>query len=206
MEYFKYQQTGACGRVWSLFAKLSEISEEEKLKKSASEIEYAHTLEIVNSALNGSLSLDEYNIRNFNLSGYEYKCAENDRNGEIKNTEKLLYIVDNFGDTKDDKVGFGDISERKLEVVEEAFEILENSESFKRDIMLLCNVRKKYIRERGVDLTCILLNSLRGIPEAKAQLMGIISEKGNSQVKELVVSLCENSGGYLISRLECTLQ
>ena len=54
MEYFKYQQEGDCGRVWSLFSSLSSEMESPGVKKNGKGypmyVTYAHPLEIVKPA------------------------------------------------------------------------------------------------------------------------------------------------------------
>lgn len=203
MRYFDYQYQGTLGRVWSLFSGLQGISEEEKLGKSKYSCAYTHTLDIVNAALNGSLSTSNESLETFNLQAYEYKCEENDKINKIKQVEKVLYIVDNVGDDED-TVGFGDISERKLKSREDAFELLECDASFEANLAKLYNIRRDYIKERGIDLVSILEASLKGIPDAVTEIAALVSE--NSKLKELIVSLCEESrDGALIQRLEMAL-
>lgn len=203
MNYFDYQSSGTLGRVWSLFAGLERISEEEKLGKTRRSCAYSHTLEIVNAAMNGSLSTDDDSIDAFNLEAYEFKCAENDKINKIKQTDKLLYIVDSVGEDEEN-VGFGDISDRKLKSVEESFEVLEGLASFESNLLKLYNIRSEYIKDRGIDVVSILSSSLKGIPDAVSQIKELLCE--NSGLRELVVSLCEDGGdGALMSRLEAVL-
>lgn len=203
MNYFDYQSSDTLGRVWSLFAGLDRISEEEKLGKTRRSCAYSHTLEIVNAAMSGSLSTDDESIDAFNLEAYEFKCAENDKINKVKQAEKILYIVDNVGEDEEN-VGFGDISDRKLKSVEESFELLEEMASFESNLLKLYNIRSEYIRERGIDVVSILSSSLKGIPDAVTQIRELISE--NSGLEELVVSLCQDGGdGALMSRLETVL-
>ena len=216
MEYFKYQQEGVCGRVWSLFSSLSNEMEYSEVKKNGKgypmNVSYAHSLEIVNAALRGSIALDDESLEEFDLRSYERKCAENDGISQIKNTEKFLYIVDT--DNLDEResatsgAGFGDVTvrqEKRLQVIDEAFDIFESSESFRDDLKLLCNIRKDYITTQGVDIIQVLLSSLKGIPDAVEELTSLINKKENSSLKELVVSLCENGTGLLIPNLEFVL-
>lgn len=203
MNYFDYQTYGTLGRVWSLFSELGQLSEEESLGRTRRSCVYSHTLEIVNAALNGSLSTDSENLDAFDLAAYEFRCAQNDKINKIKGTEKVLNIVDSVGDDEE-SVGFGDISDRKLRSVEESFEILEGMESFEANLMALYNIRDKYIRDKGIDVVGILASSLKGIPEAVSQIKTLVAE--NSRLRELIVSLCEDGGdGALMSRLETAL-
>ena len=77
MEYFKYQQEGVCGRVWSLFSSLSGEMESPGVKKNGKgypmNVSYAHSLEIVNAALRGSIALDDESLEEFDLRSYERK-------------------------------------------------------------------------------------------------------------------------------------
>jgi hypothetical protein len=200
MNYFKYQKSGSTGRVWSLFSELGELSEEEILGKGKGNLQYAHTLEIVRAGLNNALKTDDESLQRFNLSAYEYTCAQNDKNNKRKAVEKLLYIVDNFGE-EDSSVGFGDVSERKLKSIEDSFELIESITSFESNIAELCNIRKEYISVRGIDLVNLIKNSLKGIPEAVKELKSVI--KDDSPLKELIANLCEEGAdGVLLERLE----
>lgn len=204
MNYFSYQPKGVTGRVWGLFASLANVSEEEKLGKDNSNFAgYAHTLEIVNAALNGTLATDLDSIDNFNLKAYEYICNQNDEIGRSKDVEKMLFIVDSI-DEETEKVGYGDISERKLKTVDTAFDEVMDLDSFETNLNKLYNIRKTYITTKGIDLVSILYNSLKGIPEAMSAFREVISE--NLDLKELITSLCEDgSGGILMERLELAL-
>lgn len=207
MNYFSYQQNGICGRVWSLFAGLRDVSEEEKLQKSSHNISYAHSLEIVGAALRGSLATDDESLSVFDLRAYECKCAENDKIGKIQKAEKELFIVDTSNSDGDEKVGFGDVTERekRLQCVDKAFDELESMESLHEDIKLLCNIRQDYIVEHGIDLIHVMVNSLKGIPDAIEELKGILASEKNSQLSSLIVSLCENGSGSLMTQLEFVL-
>ena len=207
MNYFSYQQNGICGRVWSLFAGLKDVSEEEKLQKANHNVSYAHSLEIVGAALRGSLATDDESLSVFDLRAYECKCAENDKIGKIQKAEKELFIVDTSNSDSEEKVGFGDVTERekRLQCIDKAFDQLESMESLNEDIKRLCNIRQDYIVEHGVDLVGGRINSLKGIPDAVAELKTILASEKNSQLSSLIVSLCENGSGSLMNQLEFVL-
>lgn len=207
LSYFNYQQSGIVGGVWSLFAGLKDMSEEEKLQKSSTNVSYAHSLEIVSAALRGSLLTDDESIESFDLKAYEFKCAENDRIGKIQKAEKELYIVDTTNSDKEDKVGFGDVSDRekRLQCVDKAFDELESLQSLDADIKRLCNIRNDYLVEHGVDLIHVIVNSLKGIPDAVEELKSIIVSEKSSNLSSLIVSLCENGSGSLMDQLEFVL-
>ena len=200
MNYFNYQAKGTLGLVWSLFSGLDDMTEEDRLDKSYRRCSYGHTLEIVNAALNGSLSLED--PEGFNLKAYEFKCQDNDAINLQKSVEKFLYIVDSTNDDDSDgRVGFGEISDRKLESKEEAYDLLECSEAFEENLKRLYNIRSEYIRCKGFDPARLLMNSLKGIPEAVKEVTTIV--KSNKVLGEIFVSLCEDSvEGNLIQRLE----
>lgn len=205
LNYFDYQQSGLAGGVWSLFAGLKSVTEEEKLKKSSINVSYAHSLEIISAAFRGSLLTDEESLESFDLRAYEYKCAENDSIGKIQRADKELYIVDTTNSDKDEKVGFGDVTERekRLQCVDEAFDKLESIESLDSDIKALCNIRGDYLVEHGVDLVSVLVNSLKGIPDAVEELRSLLAL--DSSLSSLVSSLCENGSGSLMTKLEFVL-
>lgn len=200
MRYFDYQYSGTLGRVWSLFSGLGEISEEQRLGKVKYSCDYSHTLEIVNAALSGALSTSSESVKNFNLQAYEYACKENDNISQIKSADKTLFIVDDTGEDNE-RVGFGDIQERKLAPEDGCFDEVFEDVDFETNLARLLELRDKYIRDKGVDLVNVLKSSLKGIPEAVNQMQKLLS--GNSRLKELIVSLCENEReGVLMGRLE----
>lgn len=205
MNYFSYQPSVPMGRIWSLFTKLGELSEEECLGKSAYSCEYAHTLEIVNAALSGTIPTSDEDLREFDLLAYELQCKKNDKINLSHQVEKCLFIVDsNESSDKEDRVGYGDVSSRKLKTVEEAFESIENISSFEANINQLLDIRKDYMTSEGIDLLSIVVNSLKGIPEATAKLAELV--KVNVNLKELITSLCEDGPeDILLDRLTATI-
>lgn len=205
MKYFKYVDTGSMGRVWSLFAELADETEEEKLGKAYYNVQYAHTLEIVNAAMRGSLPTDDDSLNSFNLRAYECKCRENDNNDQRKQAEKLLYIVDDLGE-EENGVGYGDISEKRvsLNLQDLDFAEIDDLAAFEDSLSVLYNLRKQYITEEGVDVISILLNSLRGIPDAVSSMKKLVLR--DSVLRDLVLDLCECSrDGALIERLEAVV-
>lgn len=200
MNYFDYQPKVPMGRVWSLFTQLASISEEEKLGKSMYSPEYAHTLEIVKAATTGSLSERMDTTEDFNLRAYEAVCKKNDTINFKKSLEKCLFIVDNMATDGETSAKYGDISENKLGSVEDAFLSVESVSDFESNINTLLNIRVDYIESQGIDLVNILVNSLKGIPEAIDGIATFIKE--NSSLQELIVSLCEDGkDGQLLERL-----
>lgn len=193
------------GRVWGLFTKLGELSEEECLGKSAYSCEYAHTLEIVNAAMSGTIPTSDEDLENFDLLAYELQCKKNDKINLAHQVDKCLFIVDaTESSDKEDRVGYGDVSSRRLKTVEEAFENIENISSFESNINQLLNIRKDYMVSEGIDLLSIVINSLKGIPEATTRLADLVKE--NLNLKELITSLCEDGPeNILLDRLTATI-
>ena len=191
------------GIIWSLFLQLSEMSEEEMLKRDSRQCSYAHTLEIVKAAMSGSISTaDDSDIDDFNLLAYEIRCAQNDKNEQRKDVDKCLFIVDDVDieDSEARRVGYGDVSSKKLSSTEEAFKKLDNIESFEQNLLQLLNIRSEYIVSHGVDVVGILKNSLKGISDASNTLKQLVG--GNRLLKDLVLSLCEDAEeGILMERL-----
>ena len=197
MRYFDYQQKGALGKVWSLFTGLSSISTEEKLYKSKYHCDYSHTLEIVNAALNGTISTSD---EDFNLEAYENVCKKNDKIAKTKSYETVLYIVDKIDDEKE-RENFGDVSSNKLKIKEDPYEDSENVINFSSSLSALLNLRGKYMKTTGVDIVKTLKGSLLGIPESTKLINRLI--KKDSVLNEIVVSLCESGQKCnLIDRLE----
>lgn len=196
MRYFDYQKQGTIGMIWGIFAPLGMRSEEEMLSKSRYSCSYSHTLEIVNAALNGNLS---YMNDDFDLARYEFKCTTNERIGKRKEVDKLLYIVDST-EEEDNRVGYGDISERTLGTKEDVFEGIESEDMLYSGLCQLRELREKYIKKIGKDIVGILYSSLKGIPEATIEIQGIMSK--DKFLREVIVSLCENGNGTLMKRLQ----
>lgn len=188
-------------KVWSLFKDLGDMTPSQ-LERVYSDCDYSHTLDIVRAALNGAIPLTEDGIDDFNLQAYEYKCKENEKNGKYKRAKDVLNIVDFDNSEEDGKVGYGDVSDRKIKSIEDSYEEIMKSEEFEQNIKTLYDIRTKYIVEKGVDLVSILIGSLKGIPEAVLEVKNLIQD---SYLKDLIVSLCECSkDGKLLRVLEAT--
>ena len=188
-------------KVWTLFKDLKNMTPQQ-IENLYANSDYSHTLEIVSAALSGAIPLTDDAVRDFNLQAYEYKCKENEKNGNFKRAKEVLNIVE-FGNSDDDiKVGYGDISDRKLQVIEDSFEEIMSSETFESNIRELFGIRSKYIVEHGIDPVNALINSLKGIPEAIAEIKQLMSDM---IIKDLIVALCEDSrDGKLLRVLEAT--
>ena len=199
MRYFKYQASEPMSKVWMLFKDLGDMTVGQ-LERIYSGSDHSHTLEIVKSALNGSLLMTDDAVMQFDLSAYEYKCNDNEKNASYKKAKDVLHIVEYDNSEDVDKVGYGDISDRKLYYRDESFDEIVNSAEFEYYIKELYGIRNKYIVEKGIDLIAILCSALRGLPEAVSELKRFMLE--DCKIKDLVVSLCENSNDNLLSMLE----
>ena len=190
MKYFKYQVVdGSLGKIWQLFTELGRLSEEEiGLGNSIGKKSYGHSLEIINSALRGSLSTTEESLEFFSLEAYEKKCRENDLHAKWKSAQKELHIVDEYSDDDDERVGYGDISSKRLQSKNNDYENIENTEAFQRDLTSLYMLRKVYIK-KGVDIVELLISSLEGIPDAVNILKGFTSK--DDFLKTVIATLCE---------------
>lgn len=198
MNYFVYQ-SNTSGRVWGLFKELGEITPEQREKIYAGS-EYAHTLEMVSAALNGAIATDPESLENFNLWGYEAKCAETDSIGKRNRAKKELHIVE-FSTSSDDSldVGYGDISDRDLGSEDDMLELLVDSLAFEDNLRQLFNIRSHYIAEKGVDVVSVLYGALKGIPDAVKEMKSLVKD---NMLCELYTQLCEESKGMLLRRLE----
>jgi len=201
MNYFQHNNYRQAGRVWSLF---TELANAEKFYTGRdSSYAFSHTVDIVHAAFSGSISLDQESIREFNLSAYEYGCYKNDNIEKRSPNNKELFIVDEYGDTDSDKrVGFGDISVRKLSIKDDYLEKVMDSDAFDSSLALLLGLREEVIIEYGVDIVEALKASLRGVKKAISTIQDI-SEK-NVKIKELVSTLCSTGErGMLYNKLSC---
>ena len=202
MNYFKHHVNKPTGRVWSLFSELSTASKE--MRKDANSISFSHTLEIVNAALSGSISLDEESLQSFNLSAYEFTCSMNDRNSQFSRANKELFIVDEHGNSEEDeRVGFGDISMRRLGVRDNNLEVMINSQAFEESLSELLGIRQKVMVDEGIDIVKALYESLMGVASA-IKLVQEVTEK-NKQVEEIISTLCSVSNGGLCHHLQSVM-
>lgn len=200
MKYFKYQYQDSYGEIWGLFSGLSNLTKGEILNKNK-RWDYSHTSEIINSAMNGNLPKNQ---EDFDLKAYEIACSKTD-DIELKTSrKKYLSIVDTVNGSDTDVVGYGEISsnDKRLKSFDEALEMFEDNEEFEDCLSRLYNLRKDYIVECGVDPVEMLINSLKGIPEAVATITELLLE--DSSLKQIVEVLCEN-GTNLQERLEMAI-
>lgn len=199
MNYFNYQ-VNTSGKVWGLFRELGEVTPEQREKMFVGS-EYAHTLEMVSAALNGAIATDSESLENFNLWGYEARCAETDALNRSKRAKKVLNIVE-FTTSSDDslEVGYGDVSARDLAGDDGMFDEIVDSIAFEENLRKLFNIRTRYISERGVDIVSVLYGALKGIPDAVSEMRSLVKD---STLYELYTQLCEESqDGMLLRRLE----
>lgn len=199
MNYFSYQ-VNTTGKMWSLFRELGEITPEQREKMFVGS-EYAHTLEMVSAALNGAIATDADSVANFNLWGYEAKCADTDTLNRRNRAKKVLNIVE-FTTSSDEslEVGYGDVSARDLASDDGMFDDLVDSIAFEENLRKLFNIRTRYISEQGVDVVSVLYGALKGIPDAVNEMKTLVKD---STLYELYTQLCEESqDGLLLRRLE----
>lgn len=190
------------GAVWGLFAGLSGEQESLIALKSNDKMtkcDYSHTLEIMNSAMNGNIS--SYSD-DFDLKAYEIRCTMTDEIELGTSRKKFLTIVDTVNTDEADSVGYGEISSNKLRTLEDAFEDLENKDEFDKNLQDLYALRRDYMVSEGIDIVQMLYNSLDGIPEAVAEVR-VLTEK-DEKLKSIVGALCENSRDMLQGKLKRT--
>jgi len=197
MKYFDYQTQTSMSRVWMLFKDMGTVDPAVLDSMPA----YSHTLDIVKAALSGSISLTDDAIRGFNLSAYEYKCRENDRNSGYETAKTELHIVETDNTDDEIRVGMGDVSDRTLHFYDDAYEKVARDDEFKSYLRELVNCRSKYIVEMDIDVVNVLISSLKGISSAITDLKSVIAK--DARVGEIVTALCEScSGNSLVGILE----
>ena len=205
MKYFKHQYSESLGEIWSLFSDLASLSKEEEVVSKGSRGEFGHTVEIINSAMNKKLDNREgFNLETFDLRAYEAECRKKD---EIKLNDlrkKYLTIVDTVNGNDDtNTVGYGEISmnDTRLKSMEDAYAVLEDNDEFETYLAKLYTLRKEYIVGKGIDPVEMLINSLKGIPEAVSLMTELISV--DLPLKQIIAGLCSNSSNNnLQARLE----
>lgn len=184
--------------IWALFRDMGRAPQQGSLVELP---EYSHTLDIIKAALSGTISLTSESVSNFNLAAYEYKCRENDTNNKFEKAKKEVHIVEFDNSEDDNKVGYGDISDRKLRYADDAFEQVSRDDEFEANLRELINYRDKYIVERGIDLVSVMIGALKGIPVAVNELKNLVSL--DEKISSIVTCLCGNSNDTLIGVLEC---
>lgn len=205
MKYFKHQYSESLGEIWSLFSDLASLSKEEEVVSKGSRGEFGHTVEIINSAMNKKLDNREgFNLETFDLRAYEAECRKKD---EIKLNDlrkKYLTIVDTVNGNDDtNTAGYGEISmnDTRLKSMEDAYAVLEDNDEFETYLAKLYTLRKEYIVGKGIDPVEMLINSLKGIPEAVSLMTELISV--DLPLKQIIEGLCSNSSNNnLQARLE----
>lgn len=200
MNFFNYKPStdDQLGKVWELFEVMGNSAKEES--EPASIHSYAHTMEIIRSALAGNIALDEESIKSFNLRGYEYACRNNEKIDRRKKVDRELFIVDTSTESKDERVGFGDISESKLKYYDSMFDELLKNSSFEQNVLKLCQIRDNYIVNDGFDPVMLLSGALRGIKEASEMLIEVVKE--DKKLAEIIEGICDfGNHDAILSRL-----
>lgn len=193
MRYFDYVNTKNMGSIWNLFSGLSGGGKG-LLRPNTDFYSYSHSLEIINSALNGNIDL-----LNFDITSYEIACSKNNEKLKGKKAKKESTIVDA---TDNEPIRYGEISSNSVEVSDKSAELEEfkNKDHYEYCLSRLVVIRKKYLVEEGIDVVNVLENSLKCIPEALSSLKSFIDK--DEEFEDIVVTLCENSNGNLLSDLE----
>lgn len=202
MKYFKHQYTESLGEIWGLFSDLANISKDEIISQN-SRSEFEHTVEIVNSAMNKKLDNREcFSLDTFGLRAYEAECRKKDDIKLNDSRRRYLTIVDTVNGNDANVVGYGEITsnDSRLKSIEDAFALFDENDEFECCLSELYNIRKDYIITKGVDLVEMLLNSLKGIPEAVSLMAELILD--DLPLKQIVEGLCSNSKNSLQLRLE----
>ena len=191
MNYFDYQYKGNMGKIWSLFSDLKYAPQESiDSLNSTRRCPYSHTIEIINSAMNGNI----YAPERFDLRG----CQKQERINKISEASKLLAIVDESEEEEEVGYGYGEISSNKIKLIEDAYQILEDDIAFQESLKELYGIRSKYIVDFGIDPVELLKGALRGIPES----IDLVKKLKDSYLKEILVNLCElGSDGLLMQFL-----
>lgn len=190
MNYFKYQCQSSLGKVWPLFKELRNAGKESIEGRQS---EFGHTSEILNSAINGNIYSE-----NFNLRAYEYRCSENDKNMEYKTSSKFLAVIDADELERNPKSKSYTVLSETLGEEEEKFLDLEEDSDFVNNLNGLLSLQKDLIINEGIDPISVLKNAISGVPSAIVTLRSI----ANDDVKDIIYSLCEVGKGRLQSYLE----
>lgn len=197
MNYFSHH-IRPTGKIWSLFAELSEASSQSLIKNVP--MAFSHTVEIINTALSGnSVMLSD---ENFSLTAYEYGCRKNDKVEKYLSAKKELFIVDvdEHTDAEDNKVGFGDISSKRLGHKDVNFDMVLDNQAFDECLARLLGIREYTTISYGVDIVVALKSSLEGIEGATNEVKKVVEK--DKVVEDVIISLCQTAKGGLLERLQ----
>lgn len=173
MNYFNYVPTGTThlGKVWNLFDSMS--MEEINIHS------YEYSLEIVRSALQGNIILDaDEEEKSFSLKDYTFGCKRNEKISRRANTKKELFIVDSFTEDENDKIGFGDVSERVLKDIDVMLDVMLDDATFEQSILALLGIRDEYLVKEGVDVVELIKGSLNNVKESIKMLSKLSRRDG----------------------------
>ena len=93
------------------------------------------------------------------------------------------------------------MNDTRLKSMEDAYAVLEDNDEFETYLAKLYTLRKEYIVGKGIDPVEMLINSLKGIPEAVSLMTELISV--DLPLKQIIEGLCSNSSNNnLQARLE----
>lgn len=198
MRYFDYQPKMQFGKIWELFSEMNSRSEAEILGQTNSRVQYSHTIEIINAALSGSLSVSDESIKYFSLPAYEYACDKNEGIDRKASYATTLFLVSD-GEDEDRKAGYGEYSDAKLKIKERPYDDFENRETFSENIKRLININKVYLRSKGIDVIRLLKNSLKNDKQSTKRLKLILDE--DMELQELVVDLCEDGSEGTLEKI-----
>ena len=184
MNYFDYtpMRQQNMGVIWGLFSSLGERSEEEIINSRV----YAHTVEIIGAAMSGAINPNE-----FNLKGYEYACARNERLGLRNKVKDELNIV--FGSSEEEnRVGYGDVRGESLRNNTDYFKgVLDDLQS-EQCMGELLRLRKKYLVKYRVDVVKLMRFALEShVPSAIEKLASLV--KVEPKLKELLSDISVES-------------
>ena len=201
MRFFKYNSNENIGRIWSLFSHMAEAQINQTDFGMA--CDYSHTLEIVNAAMSGSISLDYESIESFNLEGYEYACSKNDKIRRLQKRNKELFIVDSFdSDDEEGRLSYGDVSSNEVAIktyknVKNELDSIVNDIAFNTSLKELLQIRNKTYVEYGIDIVVALVSAIQGMKGAVDNIRMLVEK--NETLGEIITSLCEagNSEGLL---------
>lgn len=152
MNYFDYvpKSDKDMGKVWGLFKGMTP----EEIGRNP----YGYSLEIVKSALSGSIDEAE-----FDLKRYTFGCVRNDKLNINKKRRKELFIVDSYEDEDEGRVNFGDISDRCLGSLDSMLDEVLSNESFNASVQALLGMRDEYIRTKGIDIVVVVRGAVKGV-------------------------------------------
>lgn len=180
MKFFSKRGDANYGRIWNLFADMTEVAPE-RYAMVTNTLKATHTLQIIDSARRGKIDLTQ---ERFDVWAYQAVCNDRDRKKPMSAIKEFpLHTSDSMPD--EDQKGVV-VSLNQVKRVEDAFDSMINDTAIQQIITRLFEL-SRINAHRGYDLVSVLLGALKEIRSSVVLLQKACSE--DEEVKDLIETL-----------------